>query len=90
MGERLERLDRAVYRAERAVVVVFLLVMAFAVFLDVVHRTFADPDSKLAEWIIKVVNFTGGSIEPGSEAAASINDAAPYGMAVGFICNHFS
>ena len=85
MDDRLRALDRAVYRVERAIVVVCLLVMAVVVFLDVVHRTFADPDSKLAEWIIKVINFLGGSIEAESERAASIHAAAPYGLGVAFL-----
>ena len=55
MTELLRKIDDAVYRAERLVVVVGLLVMAGVVFLDVTHRTFADPDSKIAEWLVAVL-----------------------------------
>ena len=47
----LTRLDRAVYRAERSLVVAGLVVMSAVVFLDVLHRTAADPDGLLVRLV---------------------------------------
>jgi TRAP-type C4-dicarboxylate transport system permease small subunit len=80
MSDRLRALDKAVYRIERSIVVWSLLVMVVVVFLDVVHRAFSDPDSEMAAWIIKVINFAGGSVDADSSAAKSIHDAAPAGL----------
>ncbi len=59
MSDNLKRLDYTVYRAERALVVVALLVMAIVVFLDVVHRGFAGEASKFAEVGVKVAGLFG-------------------------------
>ncbi|RMG96791.1 MAG: TRAP transporter small permease subunit [Deltaproteobacteria bacterium] len=63
------RLDRAVYRAERALVVAGLVVMSAVVFLDVVHRTAADPDGLLVRWL-------SGDGARGGDVAASTRTAA--------------
>ncbi|MDF1564944.1 MAG: TRAP transporter small permease subunit [Deltaproteobacteria bacterium] len=55
----LGRLDRAVYRAERFVVVAGLFVMSVVVFIDVVHRTFADPESRVARWLAGAAGLFG-------------------------------
>lgn len=65
--EALRKLDERVYRAERWLVVAALIVMSVVVFLDVVHRTFADPHSKLADWIARLAGIddgTAGAIAP--------------------------
>ncbi len=80
MGERIQALDRIVYRAERAVVVVCLLVMVTVVFLDVVHRTFADPDSAFAEWVVAVARFLGASMAPDAALTRAVTAGVPYGL----------
>lgn len=85
MSNGLRKLDAAVYRFERSLIVAALLVMVVVVFLDVVHRTFADPDSELAAWIVKAIIFLGGSITANSPAGLSIHAGAPYFLAVAFV-----
>ncbi len=48
-GGLLQRVDAAIYRVETALVTLAALCMTITVFLDVVYRSFASPDSKLAE-----------------------------------------
>lgn len=57
--EQFKRLDNAVYRAERMLVVASLLIMALVVFLDVVHRGFAGEASKFAELSIGIAGLFG-------------------------------
>ena len=45
----LQRVDAGIYRVETALVTLAALCMTITVFLDVVYRSFASPDSKLAE-----------------------------------------
>lgn len=59
LSDQLKRLDYAVYRAERALVVASLLIMAIVVFLDVVHRGFGGEASKFAEVGVKVAGLFG-------------------------------
>ncbi len=46
--EFLKKLNHGLYQVERAIVVVSLLLMSVVVFLSVVHRRYADPESVLA------------------------------------------
>lgn len=46
--ESLKKVNHWLYQAERAIVVVSLLVMSVVVFLSVVYRRYADPESALA------------------------------------------
>lgn len=79
-----KRVDRAVYQAERAVVVASLVLMAVVVFLDVVHRSFSGEDSKLAMMIAKVAGWFGASIEAGTPAHDQLAAASPYVLFVVF------
>jgi TRAP-type C4-dicarboxylate transport system permease small subunit len=54
VGGLLDRLDRQLYRAERAFVVFALLAMSVVVFLDVVHRSFAGEENKFVELMVKL------------------------------------
>lgn len=73
MANKLKRLDDAVYRAERMLVVSALLIMAVVVFLDVVHRGFAGEASKFADIGIKAAGLFG---------ALPAKDAPEYAQAV--------
>jgi TRAP-type C4-dicarboxylate transport system permease small subunit len=73
MRQWLSRLDRRVFRIERALVVASLVVMSVVVFLDVVHRTFADPESKLVQWIVSL-----GGIAEDTPAHATVQEVAPW------------
>ncbi|MBL4688017.1 MAG: TRAP transporter small permease subunit [Nannocystaceae bacterium] len=73
MANQLKRLDDAVYRAERMLVVSALLIMAVVVFLDVVHRGFAGEASKFADIGIKLAGLFG---------ALPAKDAPEYAQAV--------
>lgn len=79
-----KRIDHAVYRAERAVVVGSLLVMAVVVFLDVVHRSFSGQESKLAMVVAKLAGWVGVELPPGSPGHAQLAAASPYVLFLGF------
>ena len=79
-----KRIDHAVYRAERAVVVGSLLLMSLVVFLDVVHRSFSGDESKLAMVVAKLAGWVGVDMPPGSPAHDQLAAAAPYVLFVGF------
>jgi TRAP-type C4-dicarboxylate transport system permease small subunit len=79
-----KRIDHAVYRAERAMVVGSLLVMSVVVFLDVVHRSFSGDESKLAMVVAKVAGWVGVAIPPGSPGHQQLTAASPYVLFVGF------
>lgn len=79
-----KRIDHAVYRAERAVVVGSLLLMSAVVFLDVVHRSFSGEDSKLAMVMAKLAGWVGISVPEGSPAHDQLAAAAPYVLFVLF------
>jgi TRAP-type C4-dicarboxylate transport system permease small subunit len=57
----LSRLNAIVYRVERATVVAALLAMAWIVFLDVVHRRWTDPESKLAAKLAAAFGLVPGT-----------------------------
>lgn len=75
MTEQLSRLNRVVYRAERAFVALALLIMALVVFFDVAHRTFSGERSKGVESFIKVIGWFGPDLaegKPGHETALAV------------------
>jgi TRAP-type C4-dicarboxylate transport system permease small subunit len=53
--EFLKKLNHGLYQAERAIVVVSLLVMSLVVFLSVAHRRYSDPTSVLADKAAKLI-----------------------------------
>jgi TRAP-type C4-dicarboxylate transport system permease small subunit len=79
-----KRIDHGVYRAERAIVVGSLLLMSAVVFLDVVHRSFASEESKLAMVVAKLAGLVGVDLPPGSPGHDQLSAAAPYVLLVGF------
>jgi TRAP-type C4-dicarboxylate transport system permease small subunit len=83
-GSIYKRIDHAVYRAERAVVVGALVLMSVVVFLDVVHRSFSGDESKLAQMVAKVAGWVGVEIPAGSSAYAQLAAASPTVLFVGF------
>jgi len=80
-----KRIDHAVYRAERAVVVLALLVMAVVVFLDVVHRSFSGEESKFAAAVAKVGGWFGAEIVPDTARYQQLVEVSPYVQLVVFI-----
>lgn len=79
-----KRIDHAVYRAERAVVVASLLVMSVVVFLDVVHRSFSGDESKLVMVAAKLAGWVGVELPPGSPGHDQLTAASPYVLFLGF------
>lgn len=79
-----KRIDYAVYRAERAVVVGSLLLMSLVVFLDVVHRSFSGEESKLAMVIAKLAGWVGIDVPAGSPTHDQLAAASPWILLVGF------
>ena len=77
MGVGVRKLDAWIYRAERAVVVVALMLMALMVFLDVVHRTFAQHDSALASGLIVIAQWFGVEIERTSNLGSNLHAFGP-------------
>ena len=53
--ESLKKLNHWLYQVERIIVVISLLVMSVVVFLSVVHRRYADPESVLADKLAKLI-----------------------------------
>jgi TRAP-type C4-dicarboxylate transport system permease small subunit len=53
--ESLKKLNHWLYQIERMIVVVSLMVMSVVVFLSVVHRRYADPESVLATKLAKLI-----------------------------------
>ncbi|MCA9651528.1 MAG: TRAP transporter small permease [Myxococcales bacterium] len=78
------RIDHAVFRMERAIVVVSLVVMAVVVFLDVVHRGFSGEDSKLAEVVARIAGWLGSEITKDTPAYESLEASSPWILFVGF------
>jgi TRAP-type C4-dicarboxylate transport system permease small subunit len=73
--EHLSRLNRLVYRVERAFVAVALLVMAWVVFFDVLHRAFSGERTKAIDAFIKVIDWFGPNLaegNPGHETALAV------------------
>lgn len=79
-----KRIDHAVYRAERAVVVGSLLIMSAVVFLDVLHRSFSGDESRLTTVLSKLLGWVGVDMPPGSPAYEQLASASPYLLFVGF------
>jgi TRAP-type C4-dicarboxylate transport system permease small subunit len=69
----LEKINSLIYRVERAVVVASLLVMSLLVFMDVVHRRYSDPESKLSSIL---AGFFGIGAE--DAAFASLQGLSPW------------
>ncbi|MEM9458075.1 MAG: TRAP transporter small permease [Myxococcota bacterium] len=80
-----KRIDHAVYRAERALVVVSLVVMAVVVFLDVVHRSFSGEESKFAVAVVTMARWVGVQVAEESAGYERLTAAAPYVLSVIFI-----
>lgn len=78
MTEQLKRLDRLVYRAERAFVVFALLAMAFMVVLDVIHRVTSNDAAKVVDAMARVSSWFGASFEQGTPAYASLARVTPW------------
>ncbi|KIG18740.1 TRAP-type C4-dicarboxylate transport system, small permease component [Enhygromyxa salina] len=53
--EFLKKLNHWLYQVERVIVVIALLVMSVVVFLSVVHRRYADPESVLADKLAQLI-----------------------------------
>jgi TRAP-type C4-dicarboxylate transport system permease small subunit len=68
--ESLKKVNHWLYQAERVIVVVSLLVMSVVVFLSVVYRRYADPESVLAS---KLAGLIG--VERETAAWQSLQDA---------------
>lgn len=79
-----KRIDHAVYRTERAVVVGSLLIMSVVVFLDVVHRSFSGDESKLAMVLAKLAGWVGVELPADSPGYAQLAAASPYVLFVVF------
>jgi TRAP-type C4-dicarboxylate transport system permease small subunit len=69
--EFLKKLNHWIYQVERFVVVAALMVMSVVVFLAVVYRRYADPQSVLADKIAKLIGA-----ERGTETWQSLQDIA--------------
>ena len=69
----MEKINSLFYRVEKAVVVASLLVMSLLVFMDVVHRRYSDPESKLSSML---AGFAGIGAE--DAAFASLQSLSPW------------
>jgi TRAP-type C4-dicarboxylate transport system permease small subunit len=76
----VRRLDQLVYRVEQWIVVTALLVMSLVVFLDVVHRRYTDPESKVAA---KLAGLVG--IEPPSISWQVLQDLSTWAIPLGCV-----
>ncbi|RMG20528.1 MAG: TRAP transporter small permease [Deltaproteobacteria bacterium] len=70
----LKRIDDLVYRIERIIVAGSLAVMSLVVFADVVHRAFADPESKLARWLVAGLRLFGVEAARGEALYPTLRD----------------
>ncbi len=64
----LARIDEAIYKVETAVVTLAALAMTITVFLDVVYRSFASPDSKIADVLAGMLGWFGVAADEGLRA----------------------
>jgi len=80
-----KKIDRMVFRGERGVVVVSLMVMSVVVFLDVVYRTFAGDENKGVTAFVKFLSYFGGTIERGDPTYLSLESWFPYVLWVAFV-----
>jgi TRAP-type C4-dicarboxylate transport system permease small subunit len=69
--ESLKKLNHWIYQVERFIVVSSLLVMSVVVFMAVVYRRYADPQSVLADKLAKLIGA-----ERGSDTWQSLQDIA--------------
>jgi len=84
--EHLSRLNRLVYRVERAFVAVALLAMAWVVFFDVLHRTFSGEKTKAVGALIEVIGWLGPDMSegnPGHESALTVLPWVGFALFVG-------
>ena len=88
----LKRLDAFVYRVERGIVAVSLTVMSLVVFADVVHRAFADPESKLARWLAAFASLASPALAEREDLYPFLRDyvAPPLLFAVFFVLTAFA
>ncbi|MEM6295898.1 MAG: TRAP transporter small permease [Myxococcota bacterium] len=85
MKDLFKKIDRLVFRAERAFVVAALLVMSVVVFLDVIYRTFAGEEHKGVTAFVKFLSYFGTTIERGDAAYVSLESWFPYVLWIAFI-----
>ena len=71
MERPLQKINGGIYRVEKAVVVTSLLVMSVLVFMDVVHRRYSDPESKLASGLASALGI--GAEEPAFETLQGLS-----------------
>ena len=76
--EQLKRIDDAIYRLERLIVIASMLGMAIVVFLDVVHRTFGGQESKFVAMVVRASKMVGSEIERGGATYQSVEAAGPW------------
>lgn len=93
MGEGLiKRINDAVYKFERWLVVGSLLVMSVVVFLDVVHRRFTDPESRFASKLAAIFKLIAGDEakwDPGGAGFDSLQNTVPWFLPVFFLLLFF-
>ncbi len=80
-----KKIDRRVFQVERVIVIAALVVMSTVVFFDVVHRTFAGDGNKGVAAFVKLLSYSGTTIEPDSSAYAGLESWFPYVLWAGFI-----
>lgn len=80
-----KKIDRMVFRGERVLVVAALAVMSAAVFLDVVHRTFAGDENKGLAAFVKLLSYFGQDIERGDSTYTSLEGWFSYALAAAFV-----
>lgn len=85
MKDLFKKIDHAVFRGERVLVVAALVVMSVVVFLDVVHRTFAGNENKGVAAFVQLMSYVGVVIERGSATHTSLENWLPHALWIGFI-----
>lgn len=88
----IKRINDAVYKFERWLVVGSLLVMSCVVFLDVVHRRFTDPESRFASKlaaIFKLITGEEANWSPGGAGFDSLQNTVPWFLPVFFLLLFF-
>ena len=59
----LQRIDAAVYRAEKAIAWCLFLVMVAVMGVNLIHRTFSRPEGKVSSWAIGVLEALGVHVD---------------------------
>jgi len=59
----LQRIDAAVYRAEKAIAWCLFLVMVAVMGVNLVHRTFSRPEGKLSSWALSTLESCGVHVD---------------------------